>query len=173
MPVSCVSPYYPHGTCSLPIQKKKARSSNHEKQRESLPWLINPSSPPTWLEGVREEPVRSGIGEVVALCSWDSPLGNVARPLHLTLSKVEAMFRASQATLGHSVFSNVIVFFPSTLHPPASSFHRAAQSTSVFFSSTPISPLQPFFSQTKYVSYRMRRSLSNQYMCFTINDKTS
>lgn len=117
MPVSCVSPYYPHGTCSLPIQKKKARSSSHEKQRESLPWLINPSSPPTWLEGVREEPVRSGIGEVVALCSWDSPLGNVARPLHLTLSKGEAMFRASQATLGHSVFSNVIVFFPSALHP--------------------------------------------------------
>lgn len=140
MPVSSVSPYYPHWTCSLPIQKEKARSSSREKRGESLPWSINPPPSPTWLEGVREEPVRPGIWEVVALCSWDSPLGNVAKPLNLTLSNDEAMFRASQATLGHNGFSNVIVFFLSALHPPASSFLRAALSTSVFFSYSHLSP---------------------------------
>lgn len=127
VPVSSVSPCCPHGTCSLPIQKKKARSSSHEKEAHQSSVACQSPLPP-WSEavegGAHETRRVGGCGPVFLgfFVSWDSPCGSVAKPLNLTLSD-RTVFIARQDTLGrNNVFLNVPVFFRTSLHPPASSF---------------------------------------------------
>lgn len=127
MRISSISPATPMGPVPCQSRRKRLGAEIMKSEERLLRGLLIPLVPlPGWR--AREGPVRPGVWEAVALCSWaffiswDSPLGNVIKPLSSTLLNGGATSRARQATLGHTkcFFKCDCILQPPFifLHPP-------------------------------------------------------